>query len=336
MFGARVRFASALIAGLTLFAADALSEPTTRADDQLTRYPHRGIALRSPAGFVEVPSDKAKTVVMWVGFGLDRQANRMVTVETAPATKNETASVAAALAKSWGGMVSGDKTSLDGETALRVVGPKSQGKQLSPTDAIVTKHSTQIYLIMGGSSADATASREVEDVRASWKWIELKSPSTQLDVTKTFQVGDQLRFSAPALMYKFEERPDRLGLSVLNIIRGANDLDFLIQTGIDALDGVDGVVERLSKGFPEKVKLREPLVWKKVGDRDDYRMTQFVRAEKAAGQNESPIGFVWGVARINNKIALITVTVQATDETDVKAYMAAIERMIGSIRPNHP
>ena len=93
----------------------------------------------------------------------------MILIDFGRPTEKDALASARGLAKTWGGAVLAEPTTLDGIPAYRVRA-EPRGPGLTPVEGVVAHHAGRLYLIMGGAVPGQAIAGEVEEVRRGWKW----------------------------------------------------------------------------------------------------------------------------------------------------------------------
>jgi hypothetical protein len=197
-------------------------------------------------------------VTRWIPQN-SRSANvtGMIMLDVKRHAQIEASAVAADLAKQWGGRVSGEGITLDGEPAAKVEA-RAGGPGLQPTDALACVHEGRLYLLTAGGVAGESRREEVEFIRKNWQWLPVESPARHLSAlreTPLVACGGRVLINFPAVMTTFDGgNADRsIGLSAYNYVRDAPDFTALVQFGdVPRGDDIRAMKERIGTGIPEK------------------------------------------------------------------------------------
>jgi hypothetical protein len=156
-------FFGGLLACSLSSAASSLDKPKPIVAD--------GASFTEPTGWVRLTPDKAKTKGWFISPDSNRSAPElMIMVDIGKPTDPTLRATAEGMARSWGGRVLDEKTSLDGVEALRVRVEKP-GRGLRPVEGVVAMKEGRLYLLMGGAVPGRKVADQVEEVRKGWKWI---------------------------------------------------------------------------------------------------------------------------------------------------------------------
>src|SRR5689334_10373185 len=126
-----MRLLTALSALLLLapagFAAPA-SQPATRP----VQFPSFGASFSLPAGWTEIPREKAGRIGQWISpDSKTQQIKSLIMIETGRPGATSAENMAKSLARNFGGVVMDEPTKLDGESAL-VVRAENHDDELAP------------------------------------------------------------------------------------------------------------------------------------------------------------------------------------------------------------
>ena len=153
--------------------------PAARASAPVVRdFPSAGISVDTPAGWRQVPAEKAGIVTQWVGPDSTPGDVRQMIIIQAGKGRGDTVATANALAAKWGGRVVNDHVNLDGETACLVQAQPTK-PALQPVEGLVAIHAGNLYLMTGGVTPGHSCDAEFETIRQSWKWIPIGAPEKE-------------------------------------------------------------------------------------------------------------------------------------------------------------
>lgn len=128
-------------------------------------------SFAEPEGWVRMPGSRPKTKGWFVPRGSTGPEPRVgIMVDIGKPTLADARKTAEAMAKSWGGQVLDEPTTLDGVEAFRVRA-EPKGDRFLPVEGVVTIKDGKLYLLMGGAAKGHSVIDKVEEVRKGWKWI---------------------------------------------------------------------------------------------------------------------------------------------------------------------
>lgn len=130
-----------------------------------------GASFSGPAGWLQVAPDLAKTKGRFVSPGSDpSNPSAMIMIDIGRPADPDLKTAAEGMATNWGGRVVQEPVTLDGAPALRVrVDSPKPG--LTPVEGVLCFRGGMLYMIMGGCRPGTSVVSEVEQVRATWKWV---------------------------------------------------------------------------------------------------------------------------------------------------------------------
>jgi hypothetical protein len=304
--------------------------------DKLLAFPNFGVSLSAPAGWKEMPREMPQRVIQWISpESSPNQLQAKVVVEGAKPVESDAQTTATKMAKSWGGSVPDEKTSLDGEPAYRILVTK-RGADLQPVEGIIAFHDGYLYLIMGGVAGDHVCHEAVEQVRKSWKWSGFESPAKHLEFRKEpYRLGDTVTMAVPELMQTYPvEHPDlTLDLGLYYLPKG----DSVFLSIAQILPRTKGqTFDALKDGFLAAVKQRlelpADLQWQTGKGELKRVMTPLVKASNIPGTppgSTKPI--IYALVELDeNRVMLVNFTVPA-DASEHRVYAEVAAKMVDSI-----
>jgi hypothetical protein len=300
-----------------------------------TSFPMFGIAVDSPAGWQQLPPDRSEIITRWISpESRAGDVRGIIMVEMKIPDLPDGARIARALAREWGGRVTDDHDSLDGEVAWRIVAePKTD---LQPAEGLAAIHDNRLYLIEGGVTPGHSCHDQIEVIRQSWKWIPLDAPIRHLEFRD--QAGtifnNQAAINYPAAMYVFDdEHPERrFGIGLKNFQLGRDDFTATVEfaqlpAGVTLAKAEEGI----GKGIQEKFKLPEAFVWRDLNNGTTRAGVTQVVPGPASLQKD---WIMWGIVRLpENHIVLINFTIFDQDPADREIYAKTAQKIVESIVP---
>jgi len=305
-------------------------------------YPAFGVSFEPPPGWVEQMKDKPQTIGTWTHpRGTAEDPKVLITVEGAKPAIDSAQKTAEGLAQNFSGTVLKETTTLDGEKAWRVRS-EQQGAALHPVEAVVAMHDGYVYMIMGGVTGANSCGAQVERLRGSWKWIKLEPPSKHLVFRKQplTALGGNIVINVPQEMRRnSNDNPDHvLDLSIPNLRR--SEPDFLLYAQLvprNPQQSFDELKKGFIAGLGQKLKLDPPPKWRtrpQAKNAPASAITPVLDVDGATIGQQGRAYIVFALVELDPKQAvLVNFTLSAETEPERKAYVAAIDQIIDSIRP---
>lgn len=336
-----MRLLTALSALLLLapagFAAPA-SQPATRP----VQFPSFGASFSLPAGWTEIPREKAGRIGQWISpDSKPQQIKSLIMIETGRPGATSAENMAKNLARNFGGVVMDEPTKLDGEPAL-VVRAENHDEELAPVFGLVCVHGDNVYLIMGGALKDRDVRNEVEVIRKSWKWIAVEKPASHLAFRdQPFPAMDgKVQLNVPAMMHSVaaDDPSTQLDLALFNLLR--NDADFRASMSLITLhpdETFEQAKERFLTELGGKYKFEKAPAWQpRAGAATSRVLTQTVEVPRPQPAETETLHHQWAAVSLgdaSHKALLIHFTHEASTEEERHAYEQAAAKIVDSVTP---
>jgi hypothetical protein len=329
----------------------------------LARFPTFGVAFALPAGWAEVPREKAGRVGQWIGPDSTPAAlKQLVMVETGRPGGTSAEAMAKGLARNFGGVVMDAPTTLGGDPAL-LVRAENNDDELAPVIGLVCIHGDNVFLVMGGTVKGKDVAPAVEAIRASWRWTPVEKPAAHLAFRdRPFAAFDgTVSLNVPAMMHAVAaDDPDtQLDLAMFNLAR--NNADFRATMTLTPL--AQGETFEQAKGrflaeLGEKYKFHQPPAWAERpagggGDRDvggkrpnggeggaghgadlPRLLTPPVEADRPQPAVTETLHHQWAAVPLGehaDRVLLMHFTHEAETDEERHAYEQAVGRIVDSV-----
>ena len=348
---AATRSAAASPAVAAPIPALAPTTPATQAAaaDGLARFPSFGVVFALPAGWSEVPREKAGRVGQWIGPDSTPAAvKQLVMVETGRPGATSADAMAKGLARNFGGVVADDPTTLGGEPAL-LVRAENNDDELAPVVGLVCVHGDNVFLVMGGAVKGKDVAPDVEAIRKSWRWTPVEKPAAHLAFReRPFPaLGGAVTLNVPALMHTVaSDDPDtQFDLALFNLAR--NNADFRATMTLSTLGPGESFAQAKDRFLAElgdKYKFHKPPAWAErpapgtgvASGADDPRklLTPTVEADRPQPAETETLHHQWAVVPVGesvDRVLLIHFSHEAETDEERHAYEQAVERIVDSV-----
>jgi hypothetical protein len=332
------------IAALVLLAFIA-SAAGGAESEALRRFPVEGLALHPPKGWDELSREDSMKVVAWRRSDAGARDSAMIVVEAGRPKEPTALATANAFAKSWGGTVLPEPTTLDGVEAVRVQAKNDRGRSLRPTEAVICQHRGFVYMLMGGAVPGRSVADDVDAVRRSWKWIEFASPHEHLALGKPMSaLGGAVEVTPPVLMSVDREAtsPKSLHMVLTNFARGKTDFFMLAQLA-PRTEGetFEQLKARFAEGVRDKFELKQTPRWHaREGQAGRVVMDRFTVSRQALGFDErageaTTAQVIWAMLLLDeHRLVLVNFTLPGHLTADeVEAYSTVAGKIFDNIRP---
>lgn len=307
------------------------------AEGAVQRFAGAGAAFAPPEHWTLLIPSKFKTIGAWIDHGeKEDDADMLITAEVGKAKEGDAKSTAQKMATTWGSPQDPQPTELDGETAWQIkLAPKNGS--MAPNEGIVAVHDGLTYMIMAGSRNGHDCAAQVEQLRASWKWIELQAPENNLAFREPVAVCDgAFSLAMPQAMFEYPAKDPQhvLDLAIPDVKRNAPAFMAFVQLfDIPAGATLETIEKSLNAKTQGQFTLAEPFRWEPVKAKSSGAMTQAVKVSMDTGpRSPGPSYLIWSITQLDDKRAvLINFTIPSDDVTLVQTYSDVARKMVESI-----
>ena len=311
--------------------------PSTKphaAEQPRDLFPTYGISLIPPATWTPQSRSQATIVAQWAITNFLGANLAQIRIETLQTTDPVLDNLAKSWAETWGGSLLQEETTLDGERAIRIRA-EHKGWGIKIVEGVVAMHNGRLFVIAGGVMSGQECRKEVEAIRASWKWMACRHPSEFAnDLPSQMPLkGSQLVVRVPAAAVIPDAGMERVNghFCLHNIVSGKDE--FCASFNVLPEDK-EADFKQTYEAFRAKTNLayRAAMDWVKVDPKGKAVMSNDLNTS-AFTQDGKDATLIWAMRICDDRNPiLVTFTVSHVSPQQMESYRDLAWNVVTSMR----